>query len=233
MAFKLEAKKITSWSPSKLTCYEDCPRKAKYKYIDKLPEPSSPALERGTEIHGAAEMYVTGRTDKLHADLKNKKVKKLLSALRLAYKAKKVRTELELAFTKAWKMCHWLAPDVYCRFKIDVVHFLPGNAAHVIDWKTGKFKPDGEYDEQLSAYAVGVLSAGLVKQATAQLVFTDVGEVVERDAGTLELKDLPKAQARWDKKAKAMLSDTLFPCSPGNSCRWCPYSTNRGGACEF
>lgn len=234
MSFKNKmVPKIYSWSPSRLGAYENCPASAKYKYIEKLPEPPSPTLDRGIEIHKGAEDYVTHRTRKLHEDLQNPKVKKLLGVLRKDYKLKKVRVELELAFTREWKPCHWLAKDVYVRFKLDVLHLRPGKSALVIDWKTGKFKPDGEYDQQLSAYAVGALSSGLVESVTAQLVFTDCGEVVERPAGTLTLKDLPKAQKLWDKKAKAMLSDTRFAPRPGNSCRWCPFSTNRGGPCKF
>lgn len=235
MSFKSQMlpKKITSWSPSKLGTYENCPASAKYKYIDKLPEPPSPTLDRGTEIHKGAEDYITGRTKKLHADLQNPRIKKLVNLFKKEYKLKKVRVELELAFTKDWKACHWLAKDVYVRFKLDVLHLLKGGSANVVDWKTGKFKPDGEYDNQLSAYAVAALSSGLVQTATAQLAFTDAGEIVEREAGTLTLADLPKAQKMWDKKAKALLSDTKFAPRPGNSCRWCPFSTNRGGPCQF
>ncbi len=236
MSFKNQVMpaKITSWSPSKLDLYLECPAKAKYKYIDKLPDPGGPALERGSEIHKAAEMYVTGRRSDVHPDLQNVKVKKLLGALKKDYTAKKVRVEMELAFTQAWKACHWLAPDVYVRFKIDVVHFIKDGAAKVIDWKTGRFKEeDPKYDAQLGGYAVAVLSSGLVKSATAQLVFTDAGQVVERPSGTLALKDLATAQKYWDKKAKPLLNDTKFAPRPGDYCRYCPYSTNKGGPCRF
>lgn len=228
-------KKITSWSPSKLSAYEECPRKVKYKYIDKLPEPFDPdgPLARGQVIHESAEMYIAGRHTKLHDDLQNPKVKKLINMLKKDYKLKKVRVELELAFNQAWKPVGWLARDVYVRFKVDVLHLLKDGAANVIDWKTGKFKPDGKFDGALNGYAVAALTSGLAKSATAQLVFTDHGEVVEREAGTLALKDLPAAQKDWDKKAKALLNDTKFAPRPGNGCRWCPFSTNRGGPCEF
>ncbi len=235
MSFKSNTTaRITSWSPSKLAGYYECPAKTKYKYIDKLPDPGGPALERGSDIHKAAEMYVTGRRKDLHADLKNPKVSKLLGTLRKDYTAKKVRVEMELAFNKAWKAVHWLATDVYVRFKIDVVHFTKGGGANVIDWKTGRFKDEGVgYDGQLAAYAVAVLSTGLVTSATAQLVFTDAGEIVQRPAGTLAAKDLKAAQEAWDKKAKPMLVDTKFAPRPGEYCRFCPFSTNKGGPCRF
>lgn len=225
--------RIESWTPSKLDLYEQCPARAKYKHIDKLPEPESPALARGTEIHEAAEQYITGRNRTVHADLKNPVVKRILDALRKDYKKNRVRVELELAFNRAWKVVHWLAKDVYCRFKIDVLHVLKDGNGEVIDWKTGKMKEDGKYDPQLNAYATAVLSAGLVNRVTAKLVFTDAGQIVTSPVGTLSVKDLDKAQKAWDAKVKAMLSDTKFPPRPGNYCRWCPYSMNKGGPCKF
>lgn len=230
---QVKPKQLTSWTPSKLDLYEQCPAKAKYKYLDKLPELESPALARGTEIHEAAEQYVTGRKRTIHDDLKNPVVKRILSTLRSDYKKKRVRVELELAFNRAWKMVHWLAKDVYCRFKIDALHMLKGGEGEVIDWKTGKLKEDGKYDSQLNAYATAVLSAGLVERVTAKLVFVDAGHVVTSPAGTLSAKDLTKAQKAWDAKVKAMLNDTKFPPRPGNHCRWCSYSMNRGGPCRF
>ena len=43
------------WSYSRLTTWEQCPLKAKLKYIDGLKEPGSPAMDRGTAIHKDAE----------------------------------------------------------------------------------------------------------------------------------------------------------------------------------
>lgn len=236
MTFKKQAApgSITSWSPSRLSAYLECPRKARYKYVDKLSEPSAPALERGTLIHSAAENYIANRTSKLHEALRNPKVKSLVAALRKEYKAKRVRVELELAFDKTWRLVDWFGRDVYVRFKVDVLRLLKKGTGQVIDWKTGRFKNEGAaYDPQLNGYATAALSSGLVTSATAMLVFTDTGEVVERSAGVLALKDLSKAQKAWDKKAKPMLADRLFKPKPGNACRWCHFSTNKGGPCDY
>jgi hypothetical protein len=235
MTFKNQAgpMKHNSWTVSKLNMYDGCPAKAKYKHLDKLPEPDSPAMARGGEVHAHAEQYVTGREKKLADELQQKKVKSLVEKLKKDYKGKKVRVEMELAFNRAWKPCHWLAKDVYVRFKIDVVHFISDGLAVVIDWKTGKFKPEHEeYQEQLHAYCTALLSSGLAKKAKAMLVFTDSGDIVEGDE-TFELEDLPAMQQYWDKKAKPFLSDTKHAPRPGNGCRWCPYSTNKGGPCRF
>lgn len=236
MSFKKQAAagRITAWTVSKIKLYDECPRKAKYKMVDKLPEPGSPALERGSMLDECLEHYVTNRSPKLHLDIKaSPKIKKLADLLRKEYKEKRVRVQLELAFDRAWKACHWLAPNVYVRFKLDALHLLKGGKGNVIDWKSGRLKEGGEYDEQLNAYAVGVLTAGLVEHATAQLAFIDHNVIMTRPAGELSVGDLKAAQREWDKRAAPMLEDKTFKPTPGNACRWCPYSANKGGPCDF
>ena len=55
--------RITQWSYSRLKTYEQCPSKVKFRYIDKLSEPSSPQMDRGTRIHKLAEDFVTEKID--------------------------------------------------------------------------------------------------------------------------------------------------------------------------
>ena len=63
-------KPLTSWSFSRYQDYKSCPAKAKYKHIDKLKEPPSPAMERGAAIHNLCEQYVRGTLAKLPPELK-------------------------------------------------------------------------------------------------------------------------------------------------------------------
>lgn len=244
MAFKTTPR-ITSWSPSKLMGYEQCPASTKYKYIDKIPDepiddPDHP-LVRGQRIHGQAEQYVAGRTKKMGPDLDNAaaKVKRILNELRADYTKKRVRVEMELAFDRTWKACRWISKEVYVRFKVDVVHLLKPepkapSTADVIDWKTGRYKPeDPAYEDQLRSYSVAVLSSGLVEKVEPRLVFTDSGDIVKKPEANLHVKDLKKMQEYWDKRAKVMMNDTKFAPRPGNYCRYCPYSTNKGGPCRY
>ena len=49
-------RRITTWSYSRWTTYEDCPARARYKFLDRLPDPSGPGEDRGTALHKAAEL---------------------------------------------------------------------------------------------------------------------------------------------------------------------------------
>lgn len=230
------AKKFTAWSASRLATHEKCPRQAKYKHLDKLDEgPKGAALEYGNIVHKAAENYIAHRTNELHEGLK--KIKKLLDRLRALYKKRLVRVEAELAFTKEWKPTHWFADDVYVRVKIDALELSPdGKTCRVYDWKTGKFKNQRrieEDDDALNLYAVGALSTGLAKEATAELVYTVNGKSIKRPKGTVSLPVLKENQQAWDKRARPMLNDKHFATRPGNHCTYCPYTANIGGPCEF
>lgn len=226
-------KQFTAWSPSRLRDYDKCPAFAKYKYLDKLDEgPESEAIARGNEIDAAAEQYITSRTKELHPALQG--VKKLINELRKEYQKNRVKVQLELALDKSWKVVTWFAKESYVRVKMDVLWILGDGKLQVIDWKTGRFKPDDpNYNDQLNLYSVAALSTNLGKEASAKLVFTDHGEEIERDSGFVILNNLPKEQKKWDKRAKPMLADTRFAPSPGNHCRWCNFSRNKGGPCLY
>lgn len=245
---------ITAWSPSKLEKYETCPLKCKLETIDKLCPTcfqgsmkgwmpatctkcgstgvESPALTRGTMLHKEAENFISGKTLEAHEALQP--VVPWLAKYRLGYRKALVRVEVELALDKDWKVTGWFAKNCWLRCKIDVQDMTKKIAWGVADWKTGKYKPDGEFSDQLNIYSTALMSAfDIPKSVESKLIFIDAGKEVERPEGTVKRKDLPKAQKRWEARTKAMLSDEIFPPKPNYGCRWCPYAKGKGGPCEY
>jgi hypothetical protein len=239
----MPAKKIEAWGPSRLNTYNECPRKAKYKFIDRLQEPGSAAMDRGNEIDAALEGYIRSHRNDLHPELKGKKkLKKLLDQLRAEYKEGRVKVQMELAFDKAWKRCEWFAKETYVRIKIDCLRLSgDGKSVEVIDWKSGKlhsFESKPEYAGQVDLYAVaGLIAFPQVDVAYPSLYFVDHEVQVSAPEGQPKAektrKELAKAQKFWDKQAKPMLTDTMFPPRPGSACRWCHFTKNKEGPCEF
>lgn len=218
--------KITAWSYSRYSEWRTCPFKAKCKIIDKLKEPAGEAMDRGTDIHKMAENYLTGRIDKLPADLKQ--LKKEYTAL----KKLKPEVEKEFAFRNDWTKCDWFAKDAWCRVKIDIL--IPPKVENPIvsvkDTKTGKFKEDGEYQEQLDLYNLtGLLVFPIAQIAKSSLLFVDHGKEVEGDQ--LKRKDEKKMKKIWELRVKPMLSDTKFRPTPNFTCRWCHFRKSNGGPC--
>lgn len=217
------AGKIKAWSYSRYATYKECPAKAKYKFIDKLPEPPAPAMERGDKIHKMAEAYLKGWNPILPTELK------LFAPQFKLLKESKPIVEDTWAFRTDWSQTKW--DDwfgCWLRVKLDAAS-LDGNTLYVIDHKTGKMR-DG-YDDQLSLYALaGMLVHPSVTTVSTQMWFLDQGEAVVKEYSMDDRKDL---QLGWEKRVKKMTTDEMFKPNPGNACRFCHFSKSKGGPCQY
>lgn len=218
--------RIKQWSYSRWTVYEDCPKRAKYKFLDRLPEPGSEALNRGAEIHGCAESYLRGKVKKIDPRLEQ------ISAHLKELKRDKAEPELEMAVTDKWAPTTWWASDVWARAKLDAKRVLGGKALEVTDFKTGRYKPGDEgYRLQLELYGVFTLAAQPeFDLVNARLLFTDHGKEENME---FRRKEFPALKTRWERRVRPMLNDTVFPTRPGTYCRWCSYSKSKNGPCEY
>lgn len=230
--------KITSWSFSRWAAYSECPLKAKLKFIDKLPEPSSPALERGTALHALCEAYLRG-----HKRTVPKEVKPIEAQLK-DLKKRGAIPEAEFAFTSEWRAVSWFDRSAWCRVKADAI-IPPVLDADVLtvevhDFKSGgKLQPDGEvvskdeYPVQLRLYALaGLLTYPAAEKAHTSLIFIDHGKVVPME-DEFTSKDIKTLQKEWAVRTKKMLNDTTFKPTPGNACRWCHFRKANGGPCKY
>lgn len=214
--------RIKAWSFSRYKEYDTCPAKAKYKFIDKLKEPPAPAMERGTDIHKKAEDYVRGTHDKLPAELAR------FTDQFCELRRSKPRVEMEWAFTRDWAPTGWFEYNAWLRVKTDAL-CRDDDLLYIIDYKTGKPKPD--HPDQLSLYAIaGCIMYPEVKQIDAQLWYIDSGEMSSR---RFSIEQIPTYQAEWEEKVQPMLQDTRFSPKPGNHCRWCTFSRSKGGPCKY
>ena len=56
---------VKAWSYSRYATYALCPLQFKLRYIDKIPEPQSPAMARGDRIHKEIARWLTGLVESL------------------------------------------------------------------------------------------------------------------------------------------------------------------------
>lgn len=216
--------RFTAWSYSRLADYEACPAKAKYKHIDKLKEPDSPVLARGTAIHKEAEQYSTGLISKLPESLA--RFAKEFAALRKVQKL--LNTESQIALTKDWKIGDWFGHEAWCRVVIDCWYLSDGDAI-VIDYKTGKVREESL--EQLGLYALAMFAThSSVDTVVASLWYLDSGDILTE---TFARADKSKLERQWVKRSLPLLKDQKFKPTPGNACRWCHYSKAKVGPCAF
>lgn len=242
-------KPLTSWSFSRLSDYDTCPRKFKIKHLQRIKEPGSPAMDRGNMLHAQAEKYIKGQLPKLHPELV--KLKDELTKLRAMYKAKKLPMVVEdnWAFTADWEETAWDDWALcWLRVKLDCAHYEEQDGWMVMpvtDWKSGTpndYKK-AEYMEQLDLYAlVGLLMSQFEDVIIRpRLGWIDTGDFFEGDGDTAvqyTREDIPRLKKYWEGRVKKMFADKTFAPKPNRLCGWCFYGQaglKKGGPglCEY
>jgi CRISPR/Cas system-associated exonuclease Cas4 (RecB family) len=142
--------KTTPWSYSSLTAYETCPRRYYLIRISKqVKDPPNESATHGNEVHKALEEYVAGT-----APMPEKYAPYLPVADRIkAFPGKKL-VEYKFGLTRALAPTTFFAKDVWVRGVLDV-GLLGEKSVTVLDYKTGKRKPDSD---QLRLFAGVALS---------------------------------------------------------------------------
>ena len=216
---------LTSWSYSRYSDWRQCPLKAKFKHIDKLKEPGSPAMDRGNQIHKDAEAFIKGTLAKLPPELALFKTE--FADLKKMYKkkAQPMVVEDNWAFTKDWEETQWNDwVGCWVRIKLDCAHYVGDGIMVVTDWKSGKpndFKTT-EYMEQLELYALSALLLHPhLKQVQVRIGWTDVGQMYPAEPQVYTPADLKGLRKTWDARVKPMMADTTFVPKPNSMCKWC------------
>lgn len=239
---QIPIKQITSWSFSRYNTYKQCPLKLKLSAIDRIREPSNPAMARGDAIHKLAEAYIKGEGRTLPTELHL--FKDEFKQLRAKYKKTGgMVVEDNWSFTKDWHETQWDDwVNCWLRIKLDCAHHEDDETLVITDWKTGKFRPEmnAEYVEQLELYALAALLLHEhIQQVKPRLVYLDLGLTYPTADQPLVFTraDIPKLKELWAKRTKAMLNDKQFAPRPNDKCRWCFYRANNkaagGGQCKY
>lgn len=246
---KPRPRKFLSWSFSRFSDYRQCPQRAAWRHLDKLPEPKSDAMERGAKVHDDAKLYIHGKTKKLPPEFGSFRelinMYRKLWSQRMALGAKGMApvVENDWGFDKDWQQCSTTDWDrCVLRIKVDAGHWEDAETFIVTDWKTGRvyFGSRAEYVEQLELYALAVLLVyPHCKVVKPRLVYVDADEIFPEPGSkdeaemTYTRSDLPMLKKRWTQRTKAMLSDTKFAARANEKCKWCHYSAAKNGPCKF
>lgn len=243
---------ISSWSFSRYNVWRECAFKAACKFILKLPEPGSPALDNGSRVHKLADQFVFGkeaRTPPLPGELvrfadyfyaRREQARKTPddvagNDLTWAFRRDWTRTVYD-----DWNAC-WLRVKVDLAWRDDRDGVM---TMTVDDNKTGRYRPEKEqeYLEQLELYVLaGLLLVGSrwpEVRVRARLLYLD--QVDDAGAGLVHelprdftMVDLAQLKRSWEARVKPMLADRVFRPTPGDHCRYCHYRKAKGGPCTF
>jgi len=211
------------WGFSKLETYEKCPQKFAFQFIDKLPQPGSDAMDRGSKMHESIETYLNGWTSKLMPECEA--FQEAIDEL----KGKVFQAEQAIGLDKNWdKLPDWFHKDTWLRAKADAM-YIEHDKLVVIDFKSGKYRIPSA--EQIELYAiVGSALYPDVTSVIAEYWFLDTGEVYSHEYTMAELIAL---RAKYEKRSTPLYTDVQWTPRPSTECRWCPYSKTKGGKCVY
>lgn len=219
---------VTAWSYSRYSDYKQCPAKFKYKHLMRLPDPGTPAMDRGNQIHKLAEDVIRAKID-VPPELAG--VKDELEFLRDMM----ATPEESWGFTKSWNWIGrpgWFGDDVWFRAKTDVRLLYDDDELLLIDWKTGKKYFSNEEQIELFALA-GLRRFPHATSVDTRLYYTDAPPDDNEIRRVYTPKELEAVQRTWTKNVVPMFRDRKFAPTPNDKCGWCPYSKAKGGPCQF
>jgi hypothetical protein len=222
------------WTISALKDFETCPAKYRWSYLFEpadwqaigyrlVPARSSPAMDRGTEVHLTCEHFLLGEVsaEGLHPAI-GPAWRAQLQGLKAFGAIPEQQWELEEGWHPLVNGPLWL------RMKIDA-HYQPGaDTLVIIDFKTGKPYPQNM--EQVEVYALaGFAKFDSVQEVQGELWYLDHEEP---HAKTFKRADAPKLARKWEQRAGRLLGADEYPPRPNRFCAGCPYNQAKGGPCR-
>lgn len=217
------------WSFSRWKVFNECRARYEFQYLQKLEQPESKHLVRGTFVHTLAENFLDmgGKVPK--------ELKEFADELKAIRKLGAI-SERTLAFTKSWQETvfdDW--KNCWLRVKIDADITEPTSAT-VIDFKTGK--PWKDTKDQSEIYAVAKMQrVKEVETVDVEFWYTDSGEVVPYFYS--RIRDFKKLKQKWQARAQEMLAARTFPFTKNAyACKYCPFRSDKelanglAGPCE-
>lgn len=224
--------KFTAWSYSRLAAYELCPLQAKLKFLDKIKEPDSPAMKRGSDIHLGIANFLQEKAEGVPRDaLAHPLVENLIVELgRFPDKL----VEQQWGFTANWEPTGWFGGDTWFRSILDVGVVYDDMTGESVDWKTGKRY--GSNMDQMKSQAIAMFGRFKpLTRCTVRLAYLDTANPKDDpfEIADIQKHEIPSIKKDFEKRVTRMFSDTVFAPRPNEKCRFCAFARSKGGQCAF
>jgi putative RecB family exonuclease len=241
-----------SLSPSRAGDFLTCPLLYRFRVIDRLPEPPSPAAARGTLVHAVLERLfdepAAARTPQAARDLLEPQWQRLVAD----------EPEMDGLFSSDEERSTWLAEarDMLDRYftledptrleprhrelaveavlesglvvrgYVDRLDVAPGGQIRIVDYKTGT-APKEEYEAkalfQMKFYAVVLWLTERRIPTLLQLMYLGNGEIVRFAPDESDLRaTVRKIDALWRAIERARATGDWRP-RPSRLCSWCAH----------
>lgn len=216
--------KYTPYSYSKISTHQQCNRKFKYVYIDKVKpgKKDLTALLKGGAVHNIFENYPNPGTHKLAPKYQHIFDNFIKTKLGEKYVKTDSIREYSFGLTEDLQITTYAAKDALFRGFVDHICIIE-NVLHLIDWKTGKLKEQRwqSYD-QLMFYAIYFFQKySHVNTIRISYVYVEHNEA-ENDI-VLERKYLQNYVNDLMSLIYAAENDIQFQKCPSKLCDYCEY----------
>ena len=241
-----------SLSPSRAGDFMTCPLLYRYRVIDRLPEPPSPAATRGTLVHAVLERLfdhpAAERTPEAARELLRPQWDRLLAEepelaglfeaddqreVWLEEAAAMVDRYFTLEDPRRLEPAHRelhvttvLASGLALRGYIDRLDVAPGGEIRIVDYKTGS-APRDEFEAralfQMKFYALVLWRSQGTIPRLLQLIYLGSGEIVRYAPDEADLLATErKVNALWQAIERATKAGDWRE-RPGRLCNWCAH----------
>lgn len=214
--------KPLSHSFSSLKMFMNCPKRYYHQRIAKeVQDQPGAATLHGERVHKSLEDYLKGDAS-IPSELTT--LQPVCDALKDP--GKRLLVEQEYTLNRNLEPTGWWDADAWMRSKLDVL-VLGKSTAIVVDWKTGKRRPDFD---QLELFALQVFQHHPeISKVKSTFIWTQTGqmdsETYTRDAvDVLWVRLLAKVH-----RIESALASGIWPAKPSGLCGWCPCKS----FCEF
>lgn len=135
--------------------------------------------------------------------------------------------EQEYTLTRDLKPCGWFDKDAWLRSKLDVLVIKNDGSAVVVDWKTGKRKPDFD---QLELFALQVMSRWpSTDKVKSMFVWTQDMKTDHQTYRREHMDGMWASLFARTNRIERAVAENNWPAKPSGLCRYCPCRT----FCEF
>lgn len=210
-----------------LKMYENCPKRYYHQRITKevVDQPGT-ATVYGERVHKQLEEYLKAPTTGLPEE--TAALKPLCDTVRASTdKGGMLLVEQEYTLNSNLDPTAWFAPDAWLRFKLDVLAIRPNGRAIVIDWKTGKRRPDFD---QLEMFALAVFKFWPSADRVSSMFVWTKENATDKETYKREHADdmWTRLLTRINRVEKSLETDN-WPAKPSGLCKFCPCK----GFCQF
>jgi len=219
-------------SYSKLSCYEQCPRQFKVKYVTKTypNESDNPYFVKGHKIHKELDDYIIAKqSDKKTSAKVGKIAQRGLRMIDVTFNSfDEVASEKKISVDKSFKEVTWFDKTTYYRSIFDMVA-KRDDSALLVDWKTGKVRDyDSKPTGQLHLGAAILLSTNPeINTVTTAYVFVEHKQSIKM---TFYRKNLAESIDAFHAAYDEVAADTEFKPKVNRNCFFCRVSP---ADCEF